>query len=203
MKKIAVLFVVGMCTSFIFFSASNSHTNSTGAPSGFSGSVSDGQNNCSSCHISTVQNLPSNSQVIISSELENGDQYTLGASYYISITASSSGINKFGFQACMENTAGEKVYPEEVEEAVKRNPNIFDCLVVGLKDDRFGQRVVALASFQDENQIEEQDLIAFTREHLAGYKLPKQVLFVPEVMRAPNGKANYKWAKETAEKELG
>jgi fatty-acyl-CoA synthase len=101
------------------------------------------------------------------------------------------------------NTAGEKVYPEEVEEAVKRNPNIFDCLVVGLKDDRFGQRVVALASFQDENQIEEQDLIAFTREHLAGYKLPKQVLFVPEVMRAPNGKANYKWAKETAEKELG
>jgi fatty-acyl-CoA synthase len=101
------------------------------------------------------------------------------------------------------NTAGEKVYPEEVEEAVKRHPNIFDCLVVGLKDDRFGQRVVALASFQDENQIEEQDLIAFTREHLAGYKLPKQVLFVSEVMRAPNGKANYKWAKETAEKELG
>ena len=101
------------------------------------------------------------------------------------------------------NTAGEKVYPEEVEEAVKRHPNVFDCLVVGLQDDRFGQRVVALASFQDDNQIEEQDLIAFTREHLAGYKLPKQVLFVPEVMRAPNGKANYKWAKETAEKELG
>ena len=51
-------------------------------------------------------------------------------------------------------------------------------------------------------KIEEQDLISFTREYLAGYKLPKQVLFVDEVMRAPNGKANYKWAKETAEKEL-
>ncbi|HJL96046.1 MAG TPA: acyl-CoA synthetase [SAR86 cluster bacterium] len=101
------------------------------------------------------------------------------------------------------NTAGEKVYPEEVEEAVKRHPDIFDCLVVGLKDDRFGQRVVALASFQDERELEEQDLISFTREHLAGYKLPKQVLFVPKVMRAPNGKADYKWAKETAEKELG
>jgi len=100
------------------------------------------------------------------------------------------------------NTAGEKVYPEEVEEAIKRNDDIFDCLVVGLKDDRFGQKVVALASFQEGREIQEQDLIAFTREHLAGYKLPKQVLFVDEVMRAPNGKANYKWAKETAEKEL-
>ena len=101
------------------------------------------------------------------------------------------------------NTAGEKVYPEEVEEAIKRNDDIYDCLVVGLKDDRFGQRVVALASFNDGKEIQEQDLISFTREHLAGYKLPKQVLFVEEVMRAPNGKANYKWAKETAEKELG
>ena len=54
-----------------------------------------------------------------------------------------------------------------------------------------------------QQEIEEQDLISSTREYLAGYKLPKQVLFVEEVMRAPNGKANYKWAKETAEKELG
>ena len=101
------------------------------------------------------------------------------------------------------NTAGEKVYPEEVEEAIKRHNDIYDCLVVGLKDDRFGQRVVALASFNDGKETQEQDIISFTREHLAGYKLPKQVLFVEEVMRAPNGKANYKWAKETAEKELG
>ena len=100
------------------------------------------------------------------------------------------------------NTAGEKVYPEEVEEAIKRHNDIYDCLVVGLQDDRFGQRVVALASFQEGKELEEQELISFTREHLAGYKLPKQVLFVDEVMRAPNGKANYKWAKETAEKEL-
>ena len=101
------------------------------------------------------------------------------------------------------NTAGEKVYPEEVEEAVKRNSDIYDCLVVGMKDDRFGQRVVALASFEEGHEITEQELISYTREHLAGYKLPKQVLFVEEVMRAPNGKANYKWAKEIAEKELG
>ena len=52
------------------------------------------------------------------------------------------------------------------------------------------------------NTVEEADLINFTREHLAGYKLPKQVLFVDEVMRAPNGKANYKWAKQRADEEL-
>ena len=101
------------------------------------------------------------------------------------------------------NTAGEKVYPEEVEEAIKRHDDIHDCLVVGLKDDRFGQKVVALASFDEGKEVEEQDLISFTRSHLAGYKLPKKVLFVEEVLRAPNGKANYKWAKETAELEIG
>jgi len=73
---------------------------------------------------------------------------------------------------------------------------------VGVEDDRFGQRVVALASFKEDNIVEEVDLINFTRDHLAGYKLPKQVLFVDEVMRAPNGKANYKWAKQRADEEL-
>ena len=101
------------------------------------------------------------------------------------------------------NTAGEKVYPEEVEEAVKRHSDIYDCLVVGMKDERFGQRVVALASFEEGKETSEEDVISFTRENLAGYKLPKQVLFVEEVVRAPNGKANYKWAKQRAEEELG
>ena len=100
------------------------------------------------------------------------------------------------------NTAGEKVYPEEVEEAIKKHPQIYDCLVVGLKDDKFGQKVVALASLESQGEIEEGELIDFTREQLSGYKLPKQILFVKEVMRAPNGKANYKWAKEEAENKL-
>ena len=59
------------------------------------------------------------------------------------------------------NTAGEKVYPEEVEEAVKRHPNVFDCLVVGLQDDRFGQRVVALASFKTTIKSKEQRFDCF------------------------------------------
>ena len=101
------------------------------------------------------------------------------------------------------NTAGEKVYPEEVEEAVKRHPDIEDCLVIGIQDDRFGQRVVAVASLREGGQVEPIDLIDFTREHLAGYKLPKQVLITEEVRRAPNGKADYKWAKQTAESSFG
>lgn len=96
------------------------------------------------------------------------------------------------------NTAGEKVFPEEVEEAIKRDPAIFDCLVVGLPDERFGQRIVAVASFGDSLSIDEQTLIANTRKHLSGYKLPKQVLFVPNVQRAANGKPDYNWAEQVA-----
>ncbi len=96
------------------------------------------------------------------------------------------------------NTAGEKVYPEEVEEALKRHSDVYDCLVVGIADERFGQRVVAVASTR--NPIAEQDLIDFAHDHLAGYKSPRRVLFVEEVRRAPNGKADYKWARSEAER---
>ncbi|NCW37105.1 MAG: acyl-CoA synthetase, partial [Proteobacteria bacterium] len=98
------------------------------------------------------------------------------------------------------NTAGEKVYPEEVEEVVKKHPNAFDCLVVGLPDDRFGQKIVAVVSTSSDLAGEELD--TFLRSKIAGYKVPKHILFVPKVERAPNGKANYKWAKEYAEKIL-
>jgi fatty-acyl-CoA synthase len=96
------------------------------------------------------------------------------------------------------NTAGEKVFPEEVEEAVKKHPAVADCLVVGVPDERFGERVVAVASYQSGESCDESAVIEFTREHLAGYKLPKHVLFVDQVQRAPNGKADYKWASKAA-----
>ena len=112
-------------------------------------------------------------------------------------------INLLGRGSNCINTAGEKVYPEEVEEAIKKHEKVNDCLVVGLKDEKFGQRVVALASLENNESLDEGELIDFTREQLSGYKLPKQVLIVDEVMRAPNGKANYKWAKEEAEEKLG
>ncbi len=96
------------------------------------------------------------------------------------------------------NSAGEKIYPEEVEEAIKRNHEVFDCLVVGIEDKKFGQKVVAVVSIEKNNEINEADLVESTREFIAGYKLPKKVIFVEEVQRAPNGKANYKWAKSVA-----
>ncbi len=101
------------------------------------------------------------------------------------------------------NTAGEKVFPEEVEEAIKKDPAIFDCLVVGLPDEKFGQRVVAVASFQENMQVDDATLLQETRQHLAGYKLPKQIFFVPLVQRLPNGKADYKWAETTAAELAG
>jgi len=97
------------------------------------------------------------------------------------------------------NSAGEKIYPEEVEEAVKQHPDVVDCLVVGLPDEKFGQRVVGVASLRPGGAADSEALREFTRGKLAGYKTPKQLFIVPEVRRAPNGKADYQWARETAE----
>ena len=96
------------------------------------------------------------------------------------------------------NTGGEKVFPEEVEEAVKRHAEVDDCLVVGRPDDRFGNRVVAVVGTSANPAPTEADLRQFVREQLAGYKVPKQVVLVPAVQRAPNGKADYGWATEVA-----
>ena len=130
----------------------------------------------------------------------NGVRYSFPGDY-ATINADGT-INLLGRGSNCINTAGEKVYPEEVEEAIKKHPNVYDCLVVGLQDDKYGQRVVAIASLEENSALEEGELIDFTREQLSGYKLPKQILFVEEVMRAPNGKANYKWAKNEAQENL-
>ncbi len=95
------------------------------------------------------------------------------------------------------NTAGEKVFPEEVEEAMKSNDAVEDCLVVGVPDERFGEKVVAVVSRKDEG-VGETDLITHCKDKIAHYKSPKHVVLVDHVQRAPNGKADYKWAKATA-----
>jgi len=96
------------------------------------------------------------------------------------------------------NSGGEKIYPEEVEEAVKRHPGVIDCLVVGVDDDRFGQAVTAVAALADGVEADEADVIATVKEQLAHYKAPKRVVFVAHVPRAPNGKADYKSARQLA-----
>jgi fatty-acyl-CoA synthase len=98
------------------------------------------------------------------------------------------------------NTGGEKVFTEEVEEAIKRHPDVEDCLVVGLPDERLGNRVVAVYSQRAGTSLVGEDgLREHVRSQLSGYKAPKQSILVDIVQRAPNGKADYKWAKATAE----
>ncbi len=96
------------------------------------------------------------------------------------------------------NSAGEKIFPEEVEEAVKRVEGVLDCLVVGIDDEKFGQAVTAVASLSPGAKVEEAVIIANVKTQLAGYKAPKRVVFVAQIPRAPNGKADYKTARDMA-----
>jgi acyl-CoA synthetase (AMP-forming)/AMP-acid ligase II len=96
------------------------------------------------------------------------------------------------------NTGGEKVYPEEVEQAVKAHPAVYDALVVGLPDEKFGQRVAAVVQLRDGETLDLEGLRAFLRTSLSGYKLPRALTVVPEVPRNAAGKAQYPKAKEMA-----
>lgn len=100
------------------------------------------------------------------------------------------------------NTAGEKVYPEEVEEAVKQHPQVLDCLVVGVDDERFVQRVTGVVSLLPGESVDGETLKAFVRKSIAAYKVPKDLFIVEQVQRAPNGKADYKWAKQQVLQQL-
>ena len=107
-------------------------------------------------------------------------------------------LNLLGRGSQVINSGGEKVFPEEVEEAVKRVDGVLDCLVVGIDDARFGQAVTAVVSRVDARPVDEATIIAGVKAQLAGYKAPKRVVFVAQVPRGPNGKADYVAAKAYA-----
>ncbi len=96
------------------------------------------------------------------------------------------------------NSGGEKIYPEEVEEVLRMSNLLTDALVVGMPDPRWGQKVVALVSVADRDRFDAEAVRNFCRQHLAGYKVPKEVIVVDEVRRTAVGKANYVWAKQAA-----
>jgi fatty-acyl-CoA synthase len=96
------------------------------------------------------------------------------------------------------NTGGEKVFPEEVEAILKSHPDVFDAIVVGVPDTRFGESVTAVVAPREGRQPTLEELVTFSRHALAGYKLPKHLVLVDEVSRTPAGKPNYRWAKELA-----
>ncbi len=97
------------------------------------------------------------------------------------------------------NTGGEKVYPEEVEGALKAHPDVFDAVVVGVPDDRWGERVVAVVEPRDGRAPTLDELDTEIRRHVAGYKVPRQLVLVDHVERSPSGKPDYRWAKQVAE----
>jgi acyl-CoA synthetase (AMP-forming)/AMP-acid ligase II len=103
--------------------------------------------------------------------------------------------------ACI-NTGGEKVYPEEVEQVLAGHPDVADCLVIGLPDERFGQRVVALVASRREGAGLAGALTEFAQGRMAGYKRPRAYLEVPAIPRMPNGKADYKAARAIAERMM-
>lgn len=93
------------------------------------------------------------------------------------------------------NTGGEKVFPEEVEQVIVSHPDVYDVLVVGVEDTRWGQRVSAVVALVPDSNADEAALEAHCRDSLAGYKLPRSWTFVDEVRRSPSGKADYAWAR--------
>ncbi|WP_199431775.1 acyl-CoA synthetase [Qaidamihabitans albus] len=96
------------------------------------------------------------------------------------------------------NTGGEKVYPEEVEGALKSHPDVFDALVVGVPDERLGQRVGAVIQTRTGRAPDFADLDAHVRTRIAGYKVPRTLWLVEEIGRSPSGKPDYPWAQRYA-----
>ncbi len=96
------------------------------------------------------------------------------------------------------NTGGEKVYPEEVEAALKSHAGVFDAVVVGVPDPRFGERVVAVVQARPGAAPSLADLQEHLDGHLARYKMPRGVVRVDEIRRSPSGKPDYRWARNAA-----
>lgn len=101
------------------------------------------------------------------------------------------------------NTGGEKVFPEEVEEALKRHATVRDAVVVGVPDARFGERICAVVEPETGAAPTLKDLVEYVHTQLAGYKAPRELVVVDSIGRAPNGKVDYKAIKDRALKALG
>lgn len=97
------------------------------------------------------------------------------------------------------NSGGEKVYPEEVEQALKAHPDVYDALVAGVPDERWGNRVAAVVQLRpDAAPLDLEGLQLHCRSRLAGYKIPRAVVFTDRIRRSPSGKADYRWARAVA-----
>jgi len=116
-----------------------------------------------------------------------------------SATISADGVLELlGRGSVCINTGGEKVYPEEVEAALKAHPDVFDAVVIGVPDDRFQERVAAIVTPREGATVDLESLQAFCRTKIAGYKVPRQLHVTDEIPRTPVGKPDYRCAKKIA-----
>ena len=120
----------------------------------------------------------------------------------MAVVEDDGSITLLGRGSLSINTGGEKVYPEEVEEPLRDHPAVADAVVVGVPDERWGERVVAVVQ-ADLGAVPTLDEIqAVCRERLAGYKVPRDLVLVERIIRSPAGKADYAWAREEAMRTL-
>jgi len=111
-------------------------------------------------------------------------------------------INVLGRGSLCINTGGEKVFPDEVEAALKDHLDIADAIVVGLPDPDFGERVTALVQPRPRHHVDTDQLVLHARRRLSSYKVPRTIIVVDEIRRSPSGKPDYPWATEFAEDRL-
>lgn len=112
-------------------------------------------------------------------------------------------ISLLGRGSVCINSGGEKIYPEEVEAALKQHPAVFDAVVVGTPNARWGEQVTALLQLRPGASVGDDEIVAHARTLVADYKTPKAIFLVDQVVRTPVGKADYKWAKEEALRLIG
>lgn len=114
------------------------------------------------------------------------------------LEADGSSITVFGRGSNCINSGGEKIFPEEVEQALKNHPDVFDALVLGTPDERWGQKVTAVVAVRDGRRPTLESLQHEARRYIAGYKVPRELHIVDAVPRQPSGKPNYVRAREIA-----
>jgi len=131
----------------------------------------------------------------------DGQRYSMPGDF---ATVEADGtITLLGRGSVCINTGGEKVFPEEVEEAVKTHEGVLDAVAVGVPDERFGEAITAVVELAPGAAVEEAALIEHVKGRLAAYKAPKRVLVVDTIGRAPNGKVDYKRIRSEAREALG
>ncbi len=107
-------------------------------------------------------------------------------------------VELLGRDSVTINSGGEKIYAEEVEQALIGHPAVADVVVAGRPSERWGQEVVALVQVAEGHTVSAEELLAEAGKHVARFKLPKAIAFLPHIVRSPAGKADYRWARERA-----